>query len=79
MALYELTQEREGQKLRFLASLQGVKLDAPVVSEKPRDTTLFLDPKEYENLSKEERQALTNKMMGVHKQAMAATPLGRTM
>lgn len=79
MTLYSETQKREGEKLRFLAALQGVQVDRPVESKEAGSPMLFKDPREYENLSEEERQKLTDQMMGLHKRAMASTPLGRTM
>jgi hypothetical protein len=77
--------ERYNQ-MRFMAGLQGVNLDDEVRKRggdpgelgAPKDTTLFQDPKEYEKMSTEERQRLTEKMMGVHRQRMMQTPLGRS-
>jgi hypothetical protein len=72
--------------MKFLASLVGVDLDkeirkSPDSSFVDRATkpsgTMFGDPKDYEHMSKEERQALTEKMMGAHKRVMAKTPIGR--
>lgn len=36
--------------------------------EKKQDMPLFRDPEEYKNLSQEERDELTKKMMGQHRQ-----------
>lgn len=79
MTLYVEARKREGEKYQFLAALQGVKLDSPVVAEETGSPMQFRDPRDYEKMSPEERQELTDKMMGLHKKAMAATPLGRTM
>lgn len=74
------------------ASLQGIDLDkqlqqgeneSPVTSAKvitsEENLMVFGDPSQYENLSKDEKQALTDKMMGLHKRTMRTTEIGRGM
>lgn len=60
----------EEQKLDYYklgASLFGIDLDKEVKKKKEENEMLFKDPSEYENMSREERQALTDKMMGYYK------------
>jgi hypothetical protein len=82
--LFEHTQKRELQKMKFWAALVGVDIDKEA-EETPRTPPklsskssgmMFRDPKDYEHMSKEERQALTDKMMGAHQRVMAKTPIG---
>lgn len=53
--------------MKFFAKLQGVDIDAEIKKKEERDKTLFKDPKDYEKLSKEQREELTKQMIGRHK------------
>jgi hypothetical protein len=66
--------KEDEEYLRFQASIHGVKLGgserAPTASDDNLEkiVPLFGDPKDYESMSQEEREELTRKMMGKHKQ-----------
>jgi uncharacterized HAD superfamily protein len=72
--------EAEYRDYKFHASLQGVDLDKQVtkadnqfindVNTVQNKMLTFQDPKEYEKLTKEEREEITRKMMGEHKRWM---------
>lgn len=60
--------------MKFLAGVHGIDLSSSLgkgnktKSEKPdQKIPLFGDPEEYKNLSKEERDKVTEKMMNKHK------------
>lgn len=50
-----------------MAAIHGIDIDKAKKEKKEADSFLFRDPKEYEHLSKEERKALTEEMLGKHK------------
>ena len=56
----------QSENMKIEAALHGAKIEGesktPVKAAS--DEIIFKDPKEYENLSPEERKALTQKMMG---------------
>lgn len=58
LVLFEHSQKRESERLKFQAKLVG----AEISDKKPEDKYLFKDPKEYEKMSMEERQKLTEEM-----------------
>ena len=60
--MFNQTQERKDEELRFYAAIHGVKVD----KDEKRDTFKFRDPKEYEHLSTEEKKELTAKMKEGH-------------
>jgi hypothetical protein len=71
VGLYEHKLKEDEEHLRFQAAIHGAKL-----KETGRPTTknnlgkavpMFGDPKDYESLSQEEREEMTDKMMGKHK------------
>jgi len=77
--------EREYQRVKIQAALAGVDIEKGKrkgKGEKPmkenakaeKQGFIFKDPKEYEHLSQEERQGLTDKMMGQFK-AWAKSPM----
>ena len=74
MGLYDHQTKREALDLRFLAAIHGINLD-DTQSDSSRETEknvekavpLFGDPDSYNHLSQEEREELTQKMMGKHK------------
>lgn len=53
------------QELKFQAQLHGAKIEEPVgmVKETTNDNMVFKDPSEYDHMSKEEKDALTDKML----------------
>lgn len=77
-SLFEHGIERENNKLRFAAAIQGIDLDKEVEEQgegkkSPRregsqkggnKEFLFKHPSEYENMTQEEREAETEKIMG---------------
>ena len=82
--LYDTALERKKQHFHFMAALQGVDLDkeressqftqdddnnAPQAQQSAQNF-LFGDPKQYEHMSAEEKDALTQKMMRYHKKTV---------
>jgi hypothetical protein len=80
IVLFEHGNKRQYDDMRFRASLAGVDLDkalekAPGHVSTPKDkgpknqqnTFLFGDMSEYEHMSQEEKEELTQQMMGRHK------------
>lgn len=67
-ALYKHAMGRKNDEYRFYALLHGADLDT-TQQQQPANQSLpiFGDPESYKNMSKEERDNLTNKMMGQHK------------
>lgn len=74
--LYEQAVLREIEERRFQASIHGIDLskenkqqNTSTAIEAPKNQSLpiFQDPKEYNHLSTEEKEELTNKMMGHHR------------
>lgn len=57
--------------MEFQAKIHGIEVKgssdhAPRVSEDPA-VPMFRDPKEYENLSQQEKENMTKQMIGKHK------------
>lgn len=81
-ALVNLAQEREYNRRRFDAAIHGIDLDkalAKTSASSPstvssNDGLIFKDPKEYEHLTQQEKEALTEKMMKKFK-AWAQNPM----
>lgn len=73
IGLYECKLKEDEEYLRFQAAIHGAKLKetgrVPASSEDnlKKAVPMFGDPKDYESLSKEEREEMTAKMMGKHK------------
>ena len=68
--MYEHSEKRMVEKLRFDAGVHGIKLDGDddTPAQAPRvKGGVSGDPDSYSHLSKEERQRLTEEMMGGHK------------
>jgi hypothetical protein len=71
--LYEYKLKEDEEHLRFQAAIHGAKLKeagqsfAPSGDNLKRPVPMFGDPKDYESLSQEEREEMTEKMMGKHK------------
>lgn len=57
ITLYEHSQKREAERLKFHAKVAGAE-----IKEKDETKFMFKDPKDYEDLPMEERQKLTNEM-----------------
>jgi hypothetical protein len=81
---YERSQKRDELGLRFHAILHGAKFDddkqpfkEPPTEGAPKGF-MFGDPKEYNKMNPEEREELTQKMMGMHKRwaGRKTVPLG---
>jgi len=75
IVLYENALKREEERFKLQAALHGAKFDEDedidTTDTPKRKTTkaksfMFGDPKDYEHLSPEERQRLTEQMMGKH-------------
>lgn len=66
--LYGHSIKRELAQYKMQAALHGIKLDDKAVAKKEEESRLlFKDPKEYDHLSDEEKEALTQEMMGHYK------------
>lgn len=80
--LYEQALLRELDSRKFQASIHGIDLNDKeqnkaseqstdnykiVPSQKNQSLPIFQDPKEYEHLSTEEKEKLTQKMIGKHR------------
>jgi hypothetical protein len=69
--------KREYEEFKIQAALHGAEIkDKPSFEKPENDDLLFRDPKEYENLSEEERKELTDKMMAAFKGKFANTSIG---
>ena len=84
--MHEMADEAEYDQNRFVAAIHGIDIEAeadntsPLVSDSPRKSStpssmLFRDPKEYSHLSDQERQELTEKMLG-HWRPMGSNLMG---
>ena len=70
VGLYEFKLKEDEDNLRFQAAIHGATLKgAPQKVAKTGDEAvpLFGDPKDYDSMSQEKREELTQKMMGKHK------------
>jgi hypothetical protein len=76
-ALYEYGAEEDRMWMRFEAGMHGINVDKieDEAQEDVAQSMLFRDPKDYEKMSKEEREELTEKMMGYHKGWVRSTSL----
>jgi len=69
--------------MEFQAIIHGAKIekndtqlsDSASSPQKQQSLMKFGDPEDYKNMPMEERESLTEKMMGVHKAWAAKTPL----
>ena len=62
--MYEELNKIQFQELKFQATLHGAKVEEPVeVGKKSTSESIFKDSSEYEHMSKEEKDKLTDKMM----------------
>lgn len=64
--------EAEFDKLKIRAAFFGVDLEdkkggTPIKHKKEEDDFTFKDPSEYKDMTKEEREKLTDQMMGKHR------------
>jgi len=59
--------DEERARVKIQAALSGVDIDKEEKKRKEKESMLFRDPADYENLSPEEREQLTQKMMGKFK------------
>jgi hypothetical protein len=66
-ALYNSFQESDYNRFILDAKMRGVDVEKEVEESKTKQTFMFQDPKEYEKLPEEERERLTNEMMGKHR------------
>ena len=82
--MFEHSEKRLGDRLKFDAQIHGVKIEEPVVpvsdEEKPRKSKggfVFGDPEAYKDMPAKEREALTSQMMNKHKiWAQESKPMG---
>jgi hypothetical protein len=79
VGLYEYKLKEDEENIRFQAAIHGAKLkDTPQKVSKTEDgaVPLFGDPKDYESMSREKREELTQRMMGKHKVWAGQSGLG---
>lgn len=70
MTLFKHTQKREREKWEREAAVHGIKIkrDAQSVSEtKVEDSFKFGSPEDYENMTQEKKEEITQKMKGKHR------------
>lgn len=73
VGLYEYKLKEDEGNLRFQAAIHGAKLkettqvSGPYGDNLKRPVPMFGDPKDYDLLSQEEREEMTEKMMGKHR------------
>ena len=65
--LYKQAAAREEDRIKIEAKLHGIDVDKAIAKAKKDNIMTFRDPKDYENMSDDKKQELTDKMMGVHK------------
>ena len=72
--LYENIQNIKIKEIEFMANIHGVKLKKSRTNNTHVDgegnevqIPIFRDPKEYEKMTPEQREAETKKMMAIHK------------
>jgi len=78
MVLFEDSQKRLSDKMRFEARIHGIDVkEGSSEPQKEKAKCVPGDPDSYSHLSMEERDELTRKMMGKHKVwAQETKPLG---
>ena len=86
IVLFEHSEKRLGDILKFEAQIHGAKIEekpfpiseaAPKAPETSKDGFMFGDPDAYKEISQEERERLTQQMMGRHKRwVQGSKPLG---
>ena len=57
--------------------LEGEISDAPAPQAKKKNKFMFKDPEEYKDMSQEEKEKLTQEMMGIHRSWARSSPIGR--
>jgi len=74
IAMYSHLSDSKWEDRKFQAAIAGIDLEKEVKKQKAKSSLqsqqgvlLFKDPKDYEKLSKEEREKMTQDMMGLHK------------
>lgn len=71
LVLFEDYQEKQMQERRFLAGIHGINLNKEMKKQGNKETAdssfMFGDPKDYEKMSKKEREKKTKEMMGKHR------------
>lgn len=85
-ALYNFSEERELERMKFLATLLGAEIKEEAGDSSPAHRksdrapkpetsfTMFKHQSEYSHLPAEERQRLTERMKSAHQQAMRSMP-----
>lgn len=77
--MVEFVEKKKYNEYKFFAAISGIDLEKELSKEtgdsksllenqqKKQDLPLFMDPDDYDNLSEEEREKMTEKMMSRHK------------
>jgi len=67
--------DEERAKVKMQAAFAGVDIDKEEKKRKEKEQMLFRDPADYEQMSSEEREELTKKMMGKFKGFFSKGPV----
>ena len=67
--------DEERARVKIQAAMRGIDVDKAEKEEKEKKAMLFRDPADYEKMSPEERQELTDKMMGKYKGVFSKGPV----
>jgi hypothetical protein len=67
IVLSESLQKSEIAKIKMRAAFFGIDLDKSEKKTEEKNIFEFKDPAEYKNMTQEEKEELTKKMMGKHK------------
>ena len=73
MARHATDEERAQVKIQ--AAMRGIDVDKVAKEEEKKKSMLFRDPADYEHMSPEERQELTDRMMGKFKGIFSKGPV----
>jgi len=85
--LYKALSEAKWDEYKFLAAIHGINLDDEknsscnkgISSNKEESSLLFKSPEEYKEMTDEERDRLTQKMMSYFKTQAAVSPAAKSL
>jgi hypothetical protein len=67
--------DEERARVKIQAAMRGIDVDGVAEEEEKKKSMLFRDPADYEHMSPEERQELTDKMMGKYRGIFSRGPV----
>jgi len=71
--LFDHLKVREYEQIKFQAACAGIDLEKEMKKQKGEKKGVFGDPTQYDKLSAEERQKLTDSMMSIHRKTFKDT------